>query len=276
MKGGCDCHVHVFGPPDQYAFSRDRKYTPLTASAEELQAHLRSLDLERVVIVQPSVYGTDNACTLDALSRLGARARGVAVIDKSISDENLKTMHKAGIRGVRANLQTSGVHDPAAARREIEQAAARVAPLGWHVQVFTNIGVIAALKEAILELQTPLVVDHFGLPQHGDGFDVLVSLVRAGRVYVKLSGAHRFFRDPDADAPAYARALIEADPGRVVWGSDWPHPPSAGAARSEPLRPAPFERVDDARAIERLRSWAPDEGLFRKILVENPARLYDF
>ena len=161
--------MHIFGPPARYRLAHDRTYTPSEAPVEGLLALQERLGLERVVIVQPSVYGTDNSCTLDALRRLGPRARGVAVIDSRTPREELEHMKRAGVRGVRINLQTSG-GDPAL----IVEAAARVAPLGWHVQVFTRMPVLRQLGR----LPAPLVVDHFGLPASMEDVRGLATLLR--------------------------------------------------------------------------------------------------
>jgi len=263
---GCDCHVHVFGPVGRFPFSGDRKYTPPEALVGQLRAHLRALGLERVVIVQPSPYGTDNSCTIDSLIELGSRARGIAVIDNT---SNLEQLHEAGIRGVRVNLETAGERDPAVARRRLGEMAARVAPLGWHVQVFADFSLINELQTVIEALPVPLAIDHFGLARSRDDCDVLLSLLERGNVYVKLSAPHRL----TIDATPLARALIAARPDRLLWGSDWPHPPGG---RRSPGQVQPFDAIDDARALQRLAEWAPDANSLEKILVENPARLYDF
>jgi len=260
--GACDCHVHIFGPRARYPLARDRAYTPPEASIEGLLALQERLGLERVVIVQPSVYGTDNSCTLDALRQLGPRARGVAVIDSRTPDEELRRMQRAGVRGVRVNLQSGGRDEPAL----IEEAAKRVAPLGWHVQTFTRIAVLRRLKP----LAVTLVVDHFGLPDSMEDVRYLAALLKEANTYVKLSGPHRL---PMNAGPA-VRTLLEANPERCVWGSDWPHPFTRGAR--DPRTVQPFDPIDDAASLERLRGWAGDAALFRKILVDNPARLYDF
>ncbi len=218
--------------------------------------------------MQPSPYGTDNACILDAVEKLGKQARAVAVIPTTgIQDSTLWKMHRGGVRGVRINLQTAGVQDAAVAQRLLDDAAARVADQGWHVQTFASLRLLRRLE--LKKLKATLVIDHFGLPRDQDDCDHLVSLLRGGRVYVKLSAANRLAVDP---APL-ARALAAANPERCLWGSDWPHPFS-GARK--PAEVQPFDRVDDAEALARLRGWLGDEALFRKILVDNPARLYDF
>ena len=267
MKGSCDCHVHVFGPAARYPFSSDRAYTPPSASLEQLVALHDSLDLERVVIVQPSPYGTDNSCTLDAAKRLGRCARAVVVVDEK---SDLEEMHRAGARGIRVNLYTAGENDPAAALRSLHEAVERARPLGWHVQVFTTMALIEKLESAMQDFAVPLVVDHFGLPQDRK-IDPLLRLVRRGKAYVKLSATHRFPADP---API-ARALAEANPERLLWGSDWPHPGGAHGVRNRDAI-QPFDAIDDRAALDRLAAWFPDANLRRKILVDNPARLYDF
>jgi predicted TIM-barrel fold metal-dependent hydrolase len=281
-RGACDCHTHIFGPAARFPFSPQRVYTPGDASIEDLLALHRALGLDRVVIVHPSPYGADNACTIDALRRLGARSRGVAVIDAATSDAALREMHEVGVRGVRVNLETGGVRDPAAARRLLQEAAARVAPLGWHVQTFTNLSVIEALHDVILALPTTLVVDHFGRAQAAQGvaqpgFAALLSLVRRGKAYVKLSAAYRLSEAPDfADVAVLARALIDANPDRVVWGTDWPHPGARPRSPADRDKIEPFIPVDDGRALNRLAEWAGEPARLARILVENPARLYGF
>jgi predicted TIM-barrel fold metal-dependent hydrolase len=245
--------VHVFGPARRFPLSPQRKYTPLDATVADLRAHLSRLGLERVVIVQPSPYGTDNACTLAGLKELGDAARGVAVIGE---DADLDALHRAGIRGARVNLETEGDLDV----RKIKRTAERVASLGWHVQVFANIKI---LRE--IEIDAPLVVDHFGL---ADSAEPLLSLMKKRNVWVKLSAPHRLA----VDAWPIIAALAAAHPDRLVWGSDWPHPPRG---RGAPLQVTPFQVVDDEAALARLAAPLP-ANLLEKILVENPARLYDF
>jgi predicted TIM-barrel fold metal-dependent hydrolase len=278
----CDCHTHVFGPAAQYPFAADRQYTPGDASVAELLALQAYLNLERVVIVHPSPYGADNACTVDALRQLGGRARGVAVMDAATSDADLRDMHEAGVRGVRLNLETTGVSDPALAAQQLRWASARVAPLGWHVQMYTQLSVVVSLQDEIAALPIPLVVDHFcrapaalGVAQ--PGFDVLLKLVRAGKVWVKLSAPHRISSLPDCeDVKPLVQALIAANPDRMLWGSDWPHP---GAKPGKPRRVdeiETFNPINDGRALNRLNAWVDDATTMHKILVANPQALYDF
>lgn len=279
----CDCHVHVFGPDARYPYWSGRSYTPGEASIEELTALHRALGIERVVIVHPSPYGADNAATVDALRVIGKQARGVAVIDESIGDAMLNDMHEAGVRGVRVNLESAGESDPGVAKRALEWAAARVEPLGWHVQTFTSLPVIAALYETIAALPVTLVIDHFGCPDAAlgpdqPGFDKIYALLKSGKVYVKISAAYRISKMPDyADAAPIARAMIAANPDRIVWGSDWPHPGGGkGRATRDLVNIEPFRLENDGAAINRLNSWCANRSELEKILVTNPARLYDF
>jgi predicted TIM-barrel fold metal-dependent hydrolase len=281
--GACDCHTHVFGPPAQFPFTPQRLYTPGEASLEELLDLQQALHLERVVIVQPSVYGTDNSCTADALRRLDGRGRGVAVIADDIAQAELDALHRAGMRGVRVNLATAGVRDPVVARRLLAVAASRVAPLKWHVQVYADLNVIAALYADMAALPVPLVIDHFGgaraaLGSTQPGFAALLDLVRAGKTYVKLSAVYRSSSNGPAyaDVAALAAPLIAANPERMLWGSDWPHP-GGGHKRGQSVEEIePFFPEDDGRNFNLLADWAPDPALRRRILVDNPARLYDF
>ena len=278
----CDCHTHVFGDPARYPLWSGRTYTPEPASSEEMAALHKALHIERVVIVTPSVYGTDNSATLDGMKARGRNGRGIAVIDEKTPDARLDSMQRAGVRGVRLNLTNAGVNDPAEARRRLQSAAARVRRLNWHVQVLTTPAVIAGIKSAVLDLPVPVVFDHFGgaLAEDGlnqPGFADLIDLVRSGKAYVKISAAYRVSKRPDyADAAPLAKALIAANPDRVLWGSDWPHPDSVAVPGRKPADLAPLLPVDDGRVLNLLPTWTADASVRRQILVDNPARLYGF
>ena len=280
----CDCHVHVFGPFDRFPLWADRAYTPGAASIEDLMALHQGLGIGRVVVVQASPQGSDNRCTVDALQRmnaLGHGARGVAVIDEHTSDSELRAMHAAGVRGVRVNLESAGLHDPQVARRLMQAAAERVAPLGWHVQTYTTLDVIAAMHDTLMALPTPVVIDHFGRATAAkgvaqEGFAALVSLVESGQAWVKLSAAHRISDLPDCeDARAIAQALIATNPDRMLWGTDWPHPGAWPGVPRQCEAIEPFHPINDARALQRLSEWTTPTQ-WTRILVDNPARLYDF
>src|SRR3954463_2720255 len=194
--GACDCHTHVFGDPRRFAFAAARTYTPEPASVDEMRTLHRALHTTRVVIVQPSVYGTDNACTLDAIKQLGSNARGIAVIDDQTPDATLDEMDSLGIRGLRINLATTGQTDPDLGRRRFEAAVKRIGKRKWHVQMYTPLSVIEAMHDDIVASPVPVVFDHFGGAQAAGnpsqrGFGVLMNLVRSGRAYVKVSAPYR-------------------------------------------------------------------------------------
>jgi predicted TIM-barrel fold metal-dependent hydrolase len=282
--GACDCHVHVFGDPQRYPFASGRVYTPETASIPELRACLDALHMDRVVIVQPSVYGTDNRCTVDTVRELGRRARGVAVVDANTPDAALDDMAAAGVRGVRLNLMTAGVNDPSVALQAFTTAAERASKRKWHIQLNTSLKLIDAIRPQLQASPVPLVFDHFGgaaasAGVQQPGFDALVALVKSGTAYVKISGAADSVsrRAPDyPDVSPLARALVGANPQRILWGSNWPHPDSARVPGRKNTDIAPLMQTDDGRVLNLLPEWVPDAAVRRGILVENPARLYGF
>jgi predicted TIM-barrel fold metal-dependent hydrolase len=282
--GACDCHVHVFGPAGRYAFASDRVFMPSPATVDDLVAFQAALRLERVVIVQASPQGTDNGCLVDALTELrqrGHAARGVAVVDDAVDEEQLKALHAAGVRGLRLNLQSYGVADPAVGARRLRTTARIAQAMGWHVQVYTRLPVIEALADDVAALGVPVVVDHFGLASAADGiqqrgFATLVALVRSGHVYVKLSAPYRIVTQPRGeDGTAIARSLIEANLDRMLWGTDWPHthPPSDGVRLRD--RPEPFLAVDDGHQMNIFVAWT-SAAERQRILVDNPGALYEF
>jgi predicted TIM-barrel fold metal-dependent hydrolase len=281
--GACDCHTHIFGDSRHFPQAADRVYTPEPASIEEMRALHRALRMERVVIVQPSIYATDNACTLDAVRQLGSRARAIAVIDDTVSAAALDAMHDAGVRGIRINLATSGQTDPAAARRRLQTAGVQLKGRPWHIQMYTTLPIVDAIREQVAASPVPVVFDHFGGAQASlgtgqPGFDALLALVRSGKAYVKISGAYRSSNAPPdyADVAPLAKALIAANLQRIVWGSDWPHPDSSKVAGRAPTDVAPLQRIDDGRLLNQLETWAPSAAQRKTILVDNPARLYGY
>jgi predicted TIM-barrel fold metal-dependent hydrolase len=281
--GACDCHTHIHADPEKFPFFAGRVYTPEQASPEEMSALHKALHIERVVIVTPSVYGPDNSATLFGIKARGATARGVAVIDDKTSESELDAMQQAGFRGIRLNLATSGVNDPNVARQRFQAAVDRMKARGWHVQLFTSLAVISAIKDLVATASVPVVFDHFGgahaaLGVDQPGFADLVELVKSGKAYVKISGAYRASKQaPDyPDAAPLARALIAANAERIVWGTDWPHPDSVTPPDRKITDVTPLFQIDDGRLFNQLPVWAPDDAIRRKILVDNPARLYGF
>jgi predicted TIM-barrel fold metal-dependent hydrolase len=283
--GACDCHTHVFIDDPKFRFSMDRKYTPPFASIEELSLLMAKLKVDRLVVVQPSVYGADNSATLEALRVFGpARARGVAVIDGETTQAELARLNAAGVRGVRVNLELTGETEPSRCKGIVAQVARQIAGYGWHIQIYGQLPLIAAMRDVIAGLPVPVVLDHFarasgaaGVEQAG--FSEVLELLQTGNAYVKLSAPYRCSA---ASPPCYsdmqpiARVLVSANPDRLVWGSDWPHAEPvlrAGTSRNDVNRPIP---VDDFAMFRLLTRWVIDEDVRRKILVDNPARLYDF
>jgi predicted TIM-barrel fold metal-dependent hydrolase len=278
-RGACDCHVHVFADPNKFPFAADRVYTPPEASVDDLRALQTSLGFERVVIVTPSVYGRDNSCTLDAVRQLDNRARGVAVIDRSTPAGVLDELAAGGFKGVRLNLETVGQADPGAIKRLIDGVAEAVRQRNWHLQFNTRMAVIEALNDDLAGLGIPIVFDHFGRAQAAlgagqPGFAAMLDLLKAGRAYVKISAAYRSsHKAPDfPDVTPIAQAIVAANPDRVVWGTNWPHP----GRGTSPTAIAPPYPADDGLMLNLLARWVPDPAIRKKILVDNPARLYGF
>jgi predicted TIM-barrel fold metal-dependent hydrolase len=263
-----DCHVHIFGPVEQYPFTPNRSFTPPEASLAAYRRMLAALGIAHAVIVQPSVYGTDNRCTLDSVAAAGGRWRGVAVVDPGVSEQELERLHAAGFRGVRVNVLFRGGLTLGA----LERLARTIAPLGWHLQLLLDGRDLVELAPRLRQLPVQIVIDHMGhVPTSAGvehpGFQILLQLVREGRCWVKLSGAYRLSAElhyPYDDVVPFARALIEADASHMVWGSDWPHPAVSGSIPK------------DAQLLDLLAVWAPDTEMRRRILTENPARLYGF
>ena len=279
----CDCHTHMIGDPARFPFLPGRTFTPETALPEEMSALHRALHIERVVMVTPSFYGTDNSCLLYGIKARGATGCGIAVIDDKTPESDLDAMGKAGVRGIRLNLQTTGAVEPAVGRQRFQAAVARLKSRGWHIQVYSGLAVVSAIKDLVLDAPMPVVFDHFGgaraaLGLDQPGFADLVELVHSGKAYVKISGAYRASTQaPDyADVVPFAKALIAANADRVVCGTDWPHPDTTMTPGRRPTDVTPMLQIDDGRLLNQLAVWAPDAALRKKILVDNPARLYGF
>jgi predicted TIM-barrel fold metal-dependent hydrolase len=281
--GACDSHTHIHPDPAKFPMFSGRVYTPELASPEEMSTLHQALHIERVVIVTPSVYGPDNSPTLFGMKARGADARGVAVIDDKTSESDLDAMGKEGFRGIRLNLATGGVSDPNVGRQRFQAAVERMKARGWHIQLFTSLAMISAIKELVAAAPMPIVFDHFGGAQAAlgveqPGFADLLELVKSGKAYVKISGAYRASKlGPDyPDATPLAQALIASNADRIVWGTDWPHPDSVTPPGKQITDVTPLFQIDDGRLLNQLPVWAPDAATRKKILVDNPTRLYGF
>ncbi|MGA2962283.1 MAG: amidohydrolase family protein [Candidatus Korobacteraceae bacterium] len=281
-KDACDCHVHVIGPQDRFPMAPERLYTPDYAPVEDLVRHLKVLHLDRVVIVTPSPYGTDNRSTLYAIQRLGKKARGVAVVPENVKHSELEELHRQGIRGVRLNVETGGTNDSKVLIDLLIKSAETVAPLKWHVQIYTNLAMISALRDVIPTLPVPVVFDHFGRLEakkglQQPGLPVLLDMLKSGKVYVKLSAPYRISNvEGYIDGKTYAEAMVSANPDRVLWGSDWPHTIPAPGQKRTRVGIERFRREDDGAALNRIAHWVPRPEQLKKLLADNPGRLYFF
>lgn len=266
-EGSCDSHFHIFGPYDRFPMSATRPYTPPPALIGHYLDMAQTLGLTRRVVVQASVYGTDNAVTLDAVAQFGQdHARAIVVVHDAASPAELRRMADAGAVGVRFNA-VSGNGTPV---EQLESLARRVADLGWHIQLYMKGDVLAALAPRLAALPVPLVLDHMAGVDAAHGPDgahlaAALRLMETGRVHVKLCG-YRASRPPYADLTPIARRFVEAAPERCVWGTDWPH------TQFETAR----QMLDDGLLLDWLFDWVPEEALRQRILVENPAALYGF
>jgi len=274
MPLGCDSHFHVFGPAEKYPYGTDLRYKPPNAPLAEYLSLARSLGFERMVFVQPSAYGRDNACMLDAMREMGAVCRGVVDVDENIPDAEFDRLNAIGVRGVRINV--SPIHKPEAGLADkilprIEKLAKRCGEIGWHLDFLLPGWLTNELLDTMAKLKLDFTMAHMGMFLARDGaqqpgFQRLLDLLRHGNghCWVKLTGVYRMSTAPGfADAAPMARALIETAPNRLIWGSDFPHLSFA-------------DRVGTVELFNLLGRWAPDEATRRKILVENPQELFKF
>lgn len=267
--GATDCHAHIFGPQERYPLLPDTHFVPHENPWHDYAKMLHSIGCERAVLVQPSVYGTDNSAIEDVLaSRHGPDLRAIAVVAPDVPDDELERLHTLGFRGIRLNLAaaTKGL------RLEHARALAdRVQHLGWHLQVYADFNRQPEVGERLAALPVPVVIDHFGrVPAAGGpaspSFRALLRVLDSGNCWVKLSAPY-FVSDQFpryADVAPMAHTLLTRSPERLLWGSDWPH------ASARERMPA------DADLVDLLGTWLPDETDRWRILVDNPARLYGF
>ena len=276
--GACDCHVHVIGPKPRFPLARERSYTPMDAPTEALAAMLSRLKLERVVLVQPSFYRTDNTCMLDAMAKI-KNSRGVAVLPDKVAAAELDRLHAQGIRGLRVNIATAGAASIEVVRRDIAAAARLAERHGWHVQLFVPSTAIEPLTPLLSALPVDTVFDHFGLLAPGADTPALRALTRlleAGKTWVKISGAYRIGSWRDPRIGPLARTLCAANPGRLVWGSDWPHTPKHSQRKPNTNEELPFQAIDTAALLALVPLWLENDRLVRRVMVSNPAKLYGF
>ena len=271
--GACDCHAHVFGPAAQFPYAAERIYTPPDLPWADYAHMLDTLGIDRAVLVQPSVYGTDNAAMLAALAAAGRGVRAVAVVAEDASDAELEELHRAGVRGLRFN-----VVDRRGARNVLpvdmlRAVANRIAPLGWHIELLINLDEASAFAELMADIPVPVVAGHMGYPHAGArgwtesaAFADLLGAIERGRCWIKLTGPYRIsgVELPYDDVDEVACKLASTAPERMVWGTDWPH---VMIKKKMP---------NDADLSDLLERWVPDIRTRTRILVDNPAELYGF
>jgi 2-pyrone-4,6-dicarboxylate lactonase len=266
----CDSHFHVFGPPGRYEYAGDLRYKPPHAPLSDYLETAKRIGIERYVFVQPSAYGRNNACMLDAMRELGPSVcRGIVDIDENASDGALERLHAAGVRGVRVNVNPVKVPEPGFSTNllpRLTRLDARCSEIGWMLDFLTPGWLTRELLPALAKLESPFSIAHMGMFSAHQGVpkDFVEFFKRQTSCWVKLTGVYRISTAPGfADAALLARALIAAAPDRLLWGSDYPHLSFADKVHTEEL-------------FELLRQWAPDEAVRRMILVDNPARCFGF
>jgi len=268
----CDSHAHVMGPKARYAYSPARIYTPPDCLIADYLHLLDTLGVERAVLVQPSVYGTDNSAMLDAMQAAGGRLRGVAVVAEDVDDAELKRLADAGVRGVRVNIVDVKDRKPGTLpMAALTKLAKRIAPLGWHMEFLMHADEFPDLDRQFADFPVEIVLGHLGYLSIGKtpddpGFQALLRLMRSGKVWVKLTGPYRITAAPlpYSDALPFAKALLEANRERVIWGTDWPHVMLKG------MMP------NDGALADVIFDWMPDAPLREQVLSRNPAKLYGF
>jgi predicted TIM-barrel fold metal-dependent hydrolase len=280
-SGTCDCHVHVVGPKVRFPLQATRSYTPMDAPLYALRAMMARLGVDRTVLVQPSFYGTDNSCLLDAIDALGESARAVVVVSPDIEGAELDDLHRRGARGIRINVASLAGMPLEAVRERLQDTAALCAPRGWHVQLFTPAPMLVPLEGTIGTLGVDVVIDHFGLikPQDagGEAAAAMLRLLDTGHVWLKLSAPYRIAADIDDPAIApLARMFADANPERVVWASDWPHSPVHTGKMITDDREMPYRNINTQRLLELGLEWVSEPRRRDQFMVHNPARLYDF
>ena len=266
--GATDCHAHVFGPQSRYPYLPGAAYIAPDATPSDYAGMLTAIGCQRAVLVQPSVYGPDNSCMVAAMQSGVFNFRGVAVVEPNVSDKELQTLHDAGVRGIRINLasETEGLKFS-----DGERLAPRLKAMGWHLQFFLDLEKMPAAEAQLASLNINIVIDHFAKCQAANGvdgkaFQALLRLVKRNNVHAKLMGSYFLSKHKPhyPDVTPLAQAMIAAAPDRMVCGSDWPHP----AARAD--------MPDDGDLANQFGAWVADEGMRKRILADNPARLYGF
>src|SRR5882672_6086938 len=228
MRGACDCHAHVCGPESRYPYSPNRLYTPEDASPADYRRMLDSLGMERGVLVQPSIYGTDNRALLDALAQDPKRLRGIAVVPYDIHARELEKLHQAGVRGVRQNIVDLKEGKGRLPLDDLRRLAVKIKPFGWHVEFLMHVDEFPDLDRQLADFPVDVVFGHLGYVPAAKspdepGFKALLRLMKDGKAWVKMTAPYRLTSSamPYPDTDRFAQALVAAAPERLVWGSDW-------------------------------------------------------
>ncbi|HVB55951.1 MAG TPA: amidohydrolase family protein [Candidatus Acidoferrales bacterium] len=280
--GICDCHVHVAGPIERYPQIASRSYIAELATLETLREIAEPLGVSRFAIVQPSFYGTDNSCLLEALDTLGGRGRGVAAVDADAASAGLlREYARRGVRGLRLNLYSAvGGYSPQHLDKVLEKTARILPDASWHVEIIAPLNRLTAAAATIARAEAKIVIDHYGLPgrspESSEGRSLL-DLAALPHVWIKLSAPYRIADDPAATKPPadWLRALVRAAPERCIWGSDWPHTPERKDRRGANEK-APYRKIDYARALKDFCGALAEPNLAARILSVNPRRLFGF
>jgi predicted TIM-barrel fold metal-dependent hydrolase len=278
----CDCHVHIVGAQSHYPMIADRQYTAPVASVDDLRAHMARVGLQRAVIVQPSFYGFDNRCLADSLKELAGAARGVAVLNRSVSDAQLQTLDASGVRGIRINVESSQGHDAENLQSELKFWSGKLASLRWHIQLFAAHALIQQCAPTIAQLAVDVVLDHFSLlpsdlAVNDAGLACVSELLAGGNVWLKLSAPYRLPPTGFTNAQAVAllaQRLVTTHLERIVWGSDWPH--TQREKGKQPTEESAYRVIASTTFIHQLHDWLPTAALRQTVLVDNPAKLYRF
>lgn len=270
-EGACDTHLHVFGPVQEYPYKLPRDYTPPDATVEDMNRMHAELGIQRGILTQPSVYGTDNRATLHAVATNSRALRAVVAVQSQVTDRELQELHESNVRGIRLNLVDKGGM-PFDSIDEIHKFSQRIVDMGWHIELLLKVDEMLDLRKKFSNFPVNFVIGHLGYMKtdrgiNHPGFQQLLGLLGEGKCWVKMTGTYRISQSdspPYDDVIPYAQALIETAPDRMLWGSDWPHPHH-------------YKKMpNDGYILDQLSSWTSNSQTIKRILVDNPAELYGF
>jgi 2-pyrone-4,6-dicarboxylate lactonase len=274
-EGACDTHAHICGPAAQFPYADERIYTPPDSTLQDYLSLLATLGIQRAVLIQPSVYATDNRALIDALSQQQRRGlRGVAVVDSEMAEDQVRVLASMGVRGIRLNVVDHAGERNVVPLDSIRRLARIIAPLGWHIEFLINLDEAVNFAELVRDLPVDVVIGHLGYPRMGAGpwltsagFGSFLRLFESGRCWVKFTGPYRISAASDlpyGDVTPLAQCLAQSNPERILWGTDWPH-----VMNKKPM-------PNDGDLSDLITQWLPDAALRERVLVTNAAALYGF